>query len=85
MSGHLAENDKEQLGDMGTRQEETMILATREERDILLRAGFTGKQIEALWIVLNGFAVTRDKETTEDKGTTPPPPLSSPVYCGVRA
>ncbi|KPQ42208.1 MAG: hypothetical protein MPEBLZ_03237 [Candidatus Methanoperedens nitroreducens] len=61
-----------------------MILATRKERDILLRAGFTGKQIEALYVVLNSITVTRDKETTistEDEGTQQP--LSSTVRYGV--
>jgi hypothetical protein len=34
-----------------------MVLETREERALLLKAGFTGKQIEALYVVLNGFKI----------------------------
>jgi hypothetical protein len=32
-----------------------MILETREERIKLLKSGFTGKQVEALYFVLNRF------------------------------
>ncbi len=62
---------------------EKKILGTAEERCRLLLAGFTGQQIEALYVVLNGITVTRDRETTtpsrEDKGTSPPLSLSA---CG---
>lgn len=34
-----------------------MILDTREERVRLLRAGFSGIQIEALYLILNSFEV----------------------------
>lgn len=33
-----------------------LILATPEERVKLLRAGLTGKQIETVFVVLNGFS-----------------------------
>ncbi len=33
------------------------ILESREERMKLLRSGFTGKEIEALYVILNSFDV----------------------------
>jgi hypothetical protein len=33
------------------------VLGSREERVELLRAGFTGKEIEALYVVLNSFII----------------------------
>lgn len=38
----------------------SMILATREERVKLLRAGFPGSEIEKLYVVLNSFDVIKN-------------------------
>ncbi len=56
-----------------------MILSTSQERVKLLKAGFTGKQIEGLYVLLNDFKVLRDIQTKippEDKASSP---LSFPV------
>ncbi len=60
-----------------------MILATREERVKLLKQGFTGKEIEKLYLVLNNFTVIGEIETRlppkEDEGT-PSPSSSYPMF-----
>ncbi len=39
------------------RQGKSALLESREERVKLLKAGFSGKEIEALYLVLNSFEV----------------------------
>jgi hypothetical protein len=39
------------------RQGKSVLLDRREERVKLLRAGFSGKEIEALYLVLNSFEI----------------------------
>jgi hypothetical protein len=38
-------------------ENETAVLGSREERVELLRAGFTGNEIEALYVMLNSFDI----------------------------
>ncbi len=46
------------INDGGKEYNDTLALASREERIVLLKAGFTGKDIESLYLELNGLVVT---------------------------
>ena len=58
------------------KQEGNSALASMEERAALLRAGFTGKEIESLYIRLNGIIIADvnlhpDAEVSQDINISP--------------
>lgn len=57
-----------------------MILATSEERALLLRTGFTGSQVEKLFLLLNNFTVIREKETRPPQKEDEVTPTASSSY-----
>ncbi len=55
---YLFEHPITAINEGGKEYNDTPALASREERIVLLKAGFTGKDIESLYLELNGFEVT---------------------------
>ena len=58
------------------------MLETAQERILLLRAGFTGKQIEELYIVCNNFKIVRNPVLWEkfDMNTQGSRAMCTPLY-----